>query len=156
MEAISNLFTNPFIVDDNEIMITSSIGISSYPYDSDKPVDIFKFATNAMIHAKEVNKGKYEFYNAEINTSARQRMEMVSEMRNGLVNNEFLLMYQPIVNSKTGYITGMEALIRWESSTLGPVMPNIFIPLAEQSRQIIPIGIGLWQKPYWTQNNCMS
>lgn len=146
VEAISDLFSNPFIVDNNEIMITSSIGISSYPYDSDQPVDIFKYASNAMIHAKEVNKGKYEFYNAEINTSARQRMEMVSEMGNGIANEEFRLKYQPIVDAKSGYITGMEALIRWESSALGPVMPNVFIPLAEQSRQIIPIGDWVMEK----------
>ncbi|MBN2796302.1 MAG: EAL domain-containing protein [Clostridia bacterium] len=140
VENVSQLFKKPFVVDNNEIIISSSIGISSYPYDSQKPVDIFKYATNAMIHAKEVNKGKYEFYNAEVNTSARMRMEMVSEMRNGLSNEEFELLYQPIVDTRTGFVTGMEALIRWNSENLGPVMPSVFIPLAEQSRQIIPIG----------------
>lgn len=140
IEQVSELFKSPFMVEKESIAIGSSLGISSYPYDSSDPMDIFKYAANAMTHAKEVNRGKYEFYNEEINNTARMRMEMMNEMRGAVDADEFELLYQPIVATDTLEVTGMEALIRWHNKSLGNVPPSVFIPLAEQTKQILTIG----------------
>lgn len=140
VEDTNEAFKKPFIIENHEVTISSSIGISSYPYDSDDPLDIFKYALNAMSHAKEVNKGNYEFYNAEINTTARDRMEMISELRNAVEHDELVLFYQPIISSISRKTTGMEALLRWSNPNIGSVPPHVFIPLAEKTKVILPIG----------------
>lgn len=133
-------FKKAFSVDDYEITIGSSLGISSYPFDTDEPTDLFKFATNAMIHAKEVNKGKYEFYSAEMNDSARMRMSLLNEVRSAIELDEFELFYQPILSVETKKVTGMEALLRWENKNLGVISPAVFIPLVEKTDLMISIG----------------
>jgi len=140
VEDISDSFKTPFKVGEYEVLISSSTGISSYPFDSDNPEDIFKYATNAMIHAKEFKKGKYEFYSAEMNEAARLRMITINELRNAIESDEFDMLYQPIISVDTKKVTGMEALIRWHNENLGPVSPNVFIPLAEESDLMISIG----------------
>lgn len=140
VEEVSQSFKVPFKVGEYDILIGSSIGISSYPFDTEEPSDLFRFATNAMIHCKDVHRGKYEFYSAEMNDTARMRMMMLNELRSAIENNEMSLVYQPIISVKTKEVTGMEALLRWHSNALGPVSPNTFIPLAEKTDLMISIG----------------
>lgn len=140
VEDVNAVFNNSFYLQGHEVAISSSLGISSYPYDSEEPTDIFKFATNAMIHAKEVNRGNYEFYSEEMNATARIRMEMINELRTAVEKEEFELFYQPIVDIKTLQVKGVEALIRWNNKNLGAISPNVFIPLAEKTKYILQIG----------------
>ncbi len=140
VEEVSDSFKKPFKVGEFDVLIGSSIGISSYPFDTDDPVELFRFATNAMIHTKEVNKGRYEFYSAEMNDSARLRMTMINELRNAIDGDEFELLYQPIIDVKSKKVNGMEALIRWDNKNLGPISPTVFIPLAEKTDLMISIG----------------
>lgn len=140
VEDVNNVFHAPFFVEKHEVTISSSLGVSSYPYDSQEPLDIFKFASNAMIHAKEVNKGHYEFYNEDMNSTARMRLEMINELRTAVDDQEFELYYQPIINLESMQISGVEALIRWDNKNLGRISPNVFIPLAEKTKYILSIG----------------
>ncbi len=93
-----------------------------------------------MIHAKEVNKGRYEFYSAEMNDSARMRMSLLNELRSAIELDEFKLYYQPIVSIETKKVTGMEALLRWNNKNMGVISPAVFIPLAEKTDLMISIG----------------
>lgn len=140
VEDVSQSFKVPFKVGEYDVLIGSSIGISSYPFDTNEPSELFRFATNAMIHCKDVHRGKYEFYSAEMNDTARMRMMMLNELRSAIENKEMSLVYQPIISVKTKEVTGMEALLRWHSNALGTVSPNAFIPLAEKTDLMISIG----------------
>ncbi|MCH4888621.1 EAL domain-containing protein [Acidaminobacter sp. JC074] len=146
VEDVNQTFKEPYKIGDYEILIGSSVGISSFPFDTSEPTELFKFATNAMIHCKEVNKGRYEFYSAEMNDSARMRMIIINELRNAIENDELTLLYQPIVSVMTKEVTGMEALLRWENDTLGHVSPAVFIPLAEKTDLIISLGIWILKR----------
>ena len=140
VEEVNLGFKKSFKVDDYDITIGSSLGISSYPFDTEEPTDLFKYATNAMIHAKEVNKGRYEFYSADMNDSARMRMSLLNELRSAIELDEFKLYYQPIISVETKKVTGMEALLRWNNKNLGVISPAVFIPLAEKTDLMISIG----------------
>ncbi|BEP27794.1 EAL domain-containing protein [Helicovermis profundi] len=140
IEKIQEELHSKYFVDEKEITVYSSIGISTFPYDSNDPLDIFKFASTAMVHAKDFNKGGYEFYNEEMNKSAINRMEMISELRNALNNNEFYMVYQPIVDSYSLGWNSVEALIRWKNEKLGRVSPITFIPLLEETKHIVEVG----------------
>lgn len=140
VEQLISKFSEPFIINEKEIMIDATFGIATYPVDSPEPQDIFKFATTAMIHGKEVNPGSYTFYDANMNQRAVERLEMISELRNAVKNDELFLLFQPIVDAVTKETLSVEALLRWKSPRYGVVSPNIFIPLAEETRMIIEIG----------------
>jgi len=141
VEEVNQTFKEPYKIGDYEILIGSSIGISSFPFDTSEPVELFRFATNAMIHCKEVNKGRYDFYSAEMNDSARMRMMIINELRNAIENDELTLLYQPIISVDSKKVNGMEALLRWENDTLGHISPAVFIPLAEKTDLIISLGV---------------
>ncbi|WP_432662385.1 EAL domain-containing protein [Wukongibacter baidiensis] len=140
VENIMNTVKSPYMVNDKEILITASIGISSYPIDSVIPSELLKFASSALIHTKENQKGNYQFYDIEMNKSAQKRNKMVTALRHGIENNEFELYYQPQLSLNTRKLTGVEALIRWNSSTFGKIMPGVFIPLAEDTGLINRLG----------------
>lgn len=140
VENIMSILRSGYIVHNKEIFVNASIGISSYPSDSILASDLLKFASSALIHAKEKYKGRYQFYDVEMNKSSEKRNKMVTALRYGIRNDEFELYYQPLFSFDTKGLTGMEALIRWNSSTLGPIMPNTFIPLAEDTGLILELG----------------
>ncbi len=120
-EHIMDVFKNPIYVRNKEIFTTASMGISTYPRNSDNSNSLIKFASIALNRAKESQKGKYKFYDEELNTISQKRMNMVYELRRAISNNELELHYQPQVHYITKKITGMEALLRWNSKVLGPV-----------------------------------
>ena len=140
IERVQETLHEKYFLNDKEVMVSSTIGISTFPYDSSDPLDIFRFASTAMVHAKDCNKGGYEFYNEEMNKNAMNRMEMISELRNALKNDEFYMVFQPIVDTVTLKWNGVESLIRWKNKSLGTISPGTFIPLLEETKQIVEVG----------------
>ena len=132
--------TRPFIVDGQEFHITASIGISAYPADSQDVQGLLKNADIAMYRAKDQGKNNYQFYSAQMNVHTLERLAMESDLRRAMERNEFLLHYQPKVDIGSGRIVGVEALVRWQQSGKLLVAPAQFIPLAEETGLIVPIG----------------
>lgn len=148
-DKIVSMFKTPVTTSSNDIRVGCSIGVSTYPNDTSNPSDLFKFTNIALNHAKEGNRGGYEFYSAHMNDKARKRLEMINALNDAVERGEFHLVYQPIVDLKTQKTTSLEALIRWESPQFGMVSPDAFISLVEETKQIIGIG-------EWVLKQCMS
>jgi diguanylate cyclase (GGDEF)-like protein/PAS domain S-box-containing protein len=137
-EKIREEIANPFCIKHHELYITGSIGISVYPDDGDDVETLVKNADMAMYAAKEEGQG-YRFFTEEMNRKALERMGLESSLRNALHHKQFVIYYQPLVNNRNRVI-GMEALLRWSHPNLGMINPSKFIPLAEETGAIIPIG----------------
>ena len=137
---LMSITLEPFIVDGREFILTCSIGISIFPRDGEDAHALLKNADIAMYRAKEQGRNTFQYYSAEMNARSMIHLNMENHLRHALEKNELLLYYQPKVNLRTGKITGMEALIRWQSPELGMVSPADFIPLAEETGLIEPIG----------------
>ncbi|WNS78958.1 EAL domain-containing protein [Domibacillus sp. DTU_2020_1001157_1_SI_ALB_TIR_016] len=140
VQAIQKKLEKPFIYEGNELFITSSIGISMYPLDSNNIENLIKHADMAMYRAKENGRNNYQFYTHDMNDLIQKRAFLEKGMRQALERDEFTLFYQPKVDLKTGVITGNEALIRWPHPQIGMISPLEFIPLAEETGLIAPIG----------------
>ncbi|MCL8381734.1 bifunctional diguanylate cyclase/phosphodiesterase [Xanthobacter aminoxidans] len=123
-----------------EIYLGASVGISLFPEDAETPASLLQHADSALAEAKSHGRGGYAFYTQALTRGARVRMEMEADLRRALARDEFILNFQPVVNLATGRITGTEALVRWQSPTHGLVTPNRFIPLAEETGLIEPLG----------------
>jgi diguanylate cyclase (GGDEF)-like protein/PAS domain S-box-containing protein len=139
-EKILEAFSDPIVIEGREIDVTPSIGITLYPRGVEDIDTLLQTADIAMYHAKEEGRNTYEFYAPEMNAYAAERLDMENLLRRALERQEFVLHYQPRVAVKSGRITGVEALIRWNSKELGLVLPVQFIPLAEKTGLIVPIG----------------
>ncbi|WP_275712530.1 putative bifunctional diguanylate cyclase/phosphodiesterase [Dechloromonas hankyongensis] len=135
-----DVFARPFEVGGHELTVTPSLGISVYPHDGDDLETLLRNADTAMYQAKEIGRNAFQFYSSEMNSKSLDRLLMESNLRRALVQNEFILHYQPLVNLETGLIIGVEALIRWLHPELGVIMPDRFIHVAEETGLINPIG----------------
>jgi len=127
-------------VDQHDLHVTTSIGVSVCPDDGIDAETLIKNADTAMYQAKENGRQSYQFFEPAMNVRAVERQSIEESLRRGLERREFALHYQPKVNLKTGEITGAEALLRWTHPTRGPVPPGQFIPVAEDCGLILPIG----------------
>ena len=127
-------------IEGHELEVTTSIGISVYPFDGQDAATMLKNADTAMYQAKESGRQNFRFFKAEMNVKAVERQSMEEDLRRALERRQFRLHYQPIVNLKSGAIVGAEALLRWSHSARGMVPPALFIPIAEDSGLILPIG----------------
>lgn len=140
-QKILQLFSKPFFLNSQEYYISPSIGISMYPNDGNDVPTILKNADEALYRVKEKGKAHYQFYRADmLHTKIINIVELETNLRKALDRDEFVLYYQPQVDLKTDEIISFEALIRWNSKELGFIAPNDFIPIAEDTGLIIPIG----------------
>jgi len=139
-QKILGLFNYPFRIDNHEFYVTCSIGISLYPNDGEDVTTLMKNSDMAMYRAKELGKNNFQFFSQEMNERAQKQLDMEAYLRHAVERNELRLEYQPIVEASTGKICSVEALLRWENPDLGRVFPDVFIPLAESTGLIIPIG----------------
>jgi diguanylate cyclase (GGDEF)-like protein/PAS domain S-box-containing protein len=130
----------PFVVSGREFHLGASIGISTFPEDGRDLPNLLKNADIAMYRAKEQGKNNYQYYSAQMNIRALERLEMESDLRRALERNEFLLHYQPKINIASEKITSMEVLVRWKHPTKGLIQPAEFIQLAEETGLIVPLG----------------
>ena len=130
----------PYLLSGQECHITASIGISSYPDDGKDAQTLAKNADIAMYHAKELGKNNFQCYSAQMNVYSFDRLALESSLRHALERNEFLLHYQPKVDVRSGNIVGTEALVRWQHPDMGMIAPAQFIPVAEETGLIVPLG----------------
>ena len=128
-------------IDQHELHITVSIGVSVYPDDGLDATTLIKNADTAMYRAKESGRQCYRFFKSAMNSRVAERQFIETSLRHALAQQEFALHYQPKVNLQSGAITGVEALLRWNHPTRGSILPAQFIPLAEDCGLIVPIGL---------------
>ncbi len=132
--------SQPAVIDGHEFYISASIGITLYPGDGNNADELIKSADIAMYHAKEHGKNDYQYYLESMNVLAHERLLLETRLRRALENNQLSLAYQPQVDTASGEITGLEALLRWHDPEQGWISPASFIPVAEESGLILPIG----------------
>ena len=137
---ILTMLTEPFTIGANEVFVTASMGIAVFPLDGNNIETLLINADVAMYQAKNHGKNSYQYYSKSMNKYALERFTVENKLRKALIHNEFMLFYQPQVNIQTGKLIGVEALIRWLQPDLVLTRPGEFIPLAEQTGLIIPMG----------------
>jgi len=139
-EKILAAIAKPFTLIGHEFRVTASIGISAYPMDGLDEQTLTKNADVAMYKAKSEGKNNFQYYSESLNANSLERLTLESSLRHALERQEFRLRYQAKRDMHSGRITGMEALLRWEHPDLGLVAPMQFIPVAEESNLMLPIG----------------
>ncbi|MBA1244084.1 EAL domain-containing protein [Pseudomonas japonica] len=138
-EILGNLHA-PFVLENREFFVTASIGIALSPQDGSELSQLMKNADTAMYHAKERGKNNFQFYQADMNASALERLELESDLRHALEQEEFVLYYQPQLSGDGKRLTGAEALLRWRHPRRGLVPPQDFIPVLEELGLVVDVG----------------
>lgn len=139
-EKILAAIAAPYLIDEHNLTISATIGISAYPDDGIVVEDLIKNADAAMYQAKAQGRNNYKFFTADMNVRAIERLNLENALRHALKSQEFLLYYQPKISLSTGCMIGAEALVRWRHPQAGIVSPSLFIPTAEDCGLILPLG----------------
>ncbi|MGB3366047.1 MAG: EAL domain-containing protein [Acidaminobacteraceae bacterium] len=140
IKRLNKILRNGIEVENNKIYISVSAGISVFPDNGENPAELMKGSYIALNRGKDKSKGDMKVYSEDLKEELLEQVEISMMMMDGLKNNEFFLNYQPIISIETDEITSVEVLVRWESKIKGFISPNKFIPIAETSGQIIPLG----------------
>ena len=143
---ILQAFEKLFEIEEHELYVSASLGIALFNEDSPDVETLIQHADAALYHAKDSGRNHYLFYSTSLSTQTPEVLTLEKSLRYVLERDELVVYYQPRVNTTTGKIIGMEALLRWQHPEMGLVSPNVFIPLAEESGLIVPIGEWVLQK----------
>ena len=139
-ENLLNRFSDPFRIDGRELILSVSIGIASFPVDGDSDSELLRKADSAMYHSKELGRNTYSYFTDAMNRNVSRRLALEEQMHGALNRGEFTVVYQPKIDISSGRIMGAEALLRWLNPAIGHVSPVEFIPVAEQTGMIVPLG----------------
>ena len=143
---IEDSLATPFTLEGREVLATASIGVALSEPDYGQPQDLLRDADLAMYHAKEQGRARFQVFDVAMRDSAQARFGMEADLRNALERDELRLVFQPIVELETGRVHGFEALLRWHHPKRGVILPLDFVPLAEQTGLIVPIGSWVLQE----------
>jgi diguanylate cyclase (GGDEF)-like protein len=139
-DRISSMLHQPFSVADRHVVVSASIGVALAEPASDRPERLLRSADLALYKAKDNGRDRHELFDPDLEASVVERMELETDLRRALARNELQLHYQPIIRLETGRVVGWEALLRWYHPVRGPIPPATFIPVAEATGLIVPIG----------------
>ncbi|MBK5274236.1 MAG: EAL domain-containing protein [Desulfuromonadales bacterium] len=137
---IQQALSHSYQLVNHSLNITSSIGISIFPDDGETIDDLMKHADLAMYYAKSIGRNNYQFFKPEMNSSVHERLLLENDLRTAIIREDFFLHYQPQIEVTTGRMVGVEALVRWQHPERGLVLPDMFIPIAEETGLILQIG----------------
>ncbi|MEX0960442.1 MAG: PAS domain S-box protein [Burkholderiales bacterium] len=139
-EKILQVFSEPFEIEERDVFVTPSIGVTVCPDDGDSEEDLLRNADTAMYRAKELGGNSYQYFRSDLNRRSGERVRMETDLRRALGRGEFVLHYQPRIRASNNEVTVVEALIRWNHPQRGMVQPGAFIPLLEETGMIIDVG----------------